>query len=307
LQEKKQAKQNSAPATDTNTITEVTAAFSSINIAALGNDNTVESLELIQPLQEVVQNDDSEVIPFVGYLDDIQAREKAYDRERCKKKRGNQQQIGASPVTRAQVKDRATSRARVRAILIQYFFQYIQMTTPPIFDFNGHSTKEWPTLKFMLVVLDGFKPNCADGGKQKEGSERRDKSMIALISASENVCREVLHAISEGIVSKNCNYEQCFAYNLEDALNPSADIMDESSEVDENEKPRSTMDEPKINWGSEKSLLHHFPLRKNRGCHPIPFGYLSQYSSDKSRKKVTYDAWRGYDKKLKKSSKNDFR
>jgi hypothetical protein len=113
---KKRAKQNSepAPATDTNTITEVTAAFFSMNIAMLGSD---ESLELTQPLQEVVQNDQNEAIPFVGYLDNIEAREKAYDREHCKKKRGNQHYIGAYPLTRAQVKDRAASRAR--AILIQ--------------------------------------------------------------------------------------------------------------------------------------------------------------------------------------------
>jgi hypothetical protein len=95
--------------------------------------------------------------------------------------------------------------------------------------------------------------------------------MMALISASEKVCGVVLHAISEGIVSGNCNYEQCFAYNLEDALKPSADFVDESSEVDENEKPSSAVNEAKINWGSEKSLLHHFPLRKNRGCRPIQF------------------------------------
>mmetsp|Transcript_8236 Transcript_8236/g.11985 ORF Transcript_8236/g.11985 Transcript_8236/m.11985 type:complete len:529 (+) Transcript_8236:280-1866(+) len=284
---KRRTRQNSASATDANTIDRGTDAFFSL-ATGYGAD---ESLELSQPMQEVVQNDESVVIPFFGYLDNFEAREKANDRDNSKKKRENHHKTGHHPETSAQIKGKSTSRVRKR--LIQNFFRYVQITTPGDIDLKGHSTKDWPSVKVLLVVLDGFKPKRADGGRRKNGSERRDKPMTALISASENVCGDVLHAIHEGVLLNYSNYEPRFAYSSSEAISSMTDFTYENS-LDENEEP--TVEAKKINWSDERSLLHQFPLWKGKGRRPIPFEHLSQYGSDKSRKKAAYQ-WRGYTEK----------
>lgn len=138
------------------------------------------------------------------------------------------------PETRAQVKDKSASRAR--KILIQNFFKYVQISTTGDIDLKGQSTKDWPSVKVLLVILDGFKPKRLDGGRRKKGSERRVKPMIALISESENVCGDVLHAIDEGVVyNYSSRYEPRFAYNSSEAISYMTDVMYENS-PDENEE-----------------------------------------------------------------------
>ena len=152
-----------ASAPDANTAARGSDAFSSL---AIGHSAGVESVELSQPLQEVVHNDESAVIPFVGYLDNIQAREKANDRDNSKKKSETHHKTGHHPETRAQVKDKSSSRAR--KILIQNFFNYVEMTTPGEFDLKGQSTKDWPSIKALLVILDGFTASYNENIKNYE-------------------------------------------------------------------------------------------------------------------------------------------
>ncbi len=121
----------------------------------------------------------------------------------------------------------------------------------------------------------------------------------------------MLHAISEGVVLNNSAYEHCFAYSYKDALSSDLTGLMVSNEriTDEDELTlergsetatrffkKCYTDEPMIDWSNENSLLHHFPLRKDRGRRPIPSQYLFQYETDKGRKKSAY-AWRGYSEK----------
>ncbi len=164
--------------------------------------------------------------------------------------------------------------------------------TPLDFDWKGNSTKDWPKLKVALVVVNGFKPNSANGGRRKEGTDRRSKILVAFMSGSEDGYTEVLHAIKEGIICNNQGsshpgYECCYsAYNYTDAV--AADQKNDQILPLNNCAPPEECNtgEPRFDWTKEASILPNFPIWKGRGNRPAPMKYLAQFQTDAARKKA---------------------
>jgi len=96
------------------------------------------------------------------------------------------------------------------------------MTTPKNVDKRNKSTADWPQLKVGLFIVDECKPNLSSGAAYSKGKERREKTLVTLMTGSENDRKEIIDALGDGILSGNeiiqSHYDPVFAYNVDDAV-----------------------------------------------------------------------------------------
>ena len=110
----------------------------------------------------------------------------------------------------------------MRTHLINRLYSYISMTTPKNVDRKNKSTADWPKLKVGLFIIDECKPNLPNGAAYRKGKERREKTLVTLMTGSENDKREIIDALEDGIMSGNetlkSQYDPVFAFNVDDAV-----------------------------------------------------------------------------------------